>query len=226
MKAIILAAGKTLTAKDGKPWYSNLYFPENSKPKCLFHYGGETVLERQVRVLRKCGLNDIRIVVGYQKELIKRFIQQKNWNLEVVENPRAIYDKLDPHKDWIEFFESVRVGVEGINDDVLVILGDVLITEEAVKTLLRVENPNAIIMCHLFKVSKDKVSLLRHFKCIGVLNIYEFFRDNKGVIIVSKLEYDGGGWHEMPEPLIINWKTHFTDLDWYTQTDEYEKRVI
>ena len=227
MKAIIVAAGKTLSAKDGKPWYSNLYFPENSKPKCLFHYGGETVLKRQVRVLRKCGLTDIRIVVGYKKELIKRFIEEKNLGLEVVENPRAIYDRLDFKRGWMESLQSVKVGLEGIGDAVLILMGDVLLTEEALKAVLEVENPNVAIAAHLFKTSKEKLPLLRKFcackeGCL-CLNLYEFVRDNNGTVIVSELEHRAGAWHDIPGALIIQWKTELVDLDFYTQTDEYKE---
>lgn len=226
MKTIIIAAGKTLSAKEGKPWYSTLYFPENSKPKCLFHYGGETVLEKQVRLFRKCDLTNIRIVVGYKKELITRFIQEKNLGLEIVENPRAIDDRLDFKRGWIKSLESINVGLEAIKDDVLIVMGDVLLTEEAVKAVLEVENPNATVAPHLFKISKEKLPLLRKFcscteGCL-CLNLLKFIRDIEGTIIVSDIEQKGGAW-QMPEAVPIKWKTYFTDLDFYIQTDEYKE---
>ncbi len=80
MKCVLLAAGPTLS-------HGTYRFPKDAKPKCLFHYEGEILLERSVRVLRKCGLNDIRIVVGYKKELIERFNNKKKLGLKLIYNP-------------------------------------------------------------------------------------------------------------------------------------------
>ncbi len=60
MKAIILAAGKG----------TRLYPTTLNKPKGLLEIGNETILDRLVRQFRDSGINDILIVVGYQKEVI------------------------------------------------------------------------------------------------------------------------------------------------------------
>ena len=60
MKAIILAAGKG----------TRLYPTTLNKPKGLLEIGNETILDRLVRQFRDSGVNDILIVVGYQKEVI------------------------------------------------------------------------------------------------------------------------------------------------------------
>ena len=49
--AIILAGGQG-TKPDGKV------------PKCLVELAGQTILERQWQVLKKCGINDITVVIG------------------------------------------------------------------------------------------------------------------------------------------------------------------
>ena len=59
-KAIIIAAGPS----------SRLSPITDDKPKCLLEIGGKTILERQLRVLRECGISNISIVRGYKKELI------------------------------------------------------------------------------------------------------------------------------------------------------------
>ena len=64
MLAIILAAGVG----------SRLYPITLYKPKGLLEIGDETILDRLVSQFRNCGINDILIVVGYQKEsLINHF---------------------------------------------------------------------------------------------------------------------------------------------------------
>lgn len=58
MNAVILAAGKS--AKFFPPLYD--------KPKGLFEFRGEALIERQIRQLREAGIQNITVVVGYEKE--------------------------------------------------------------------------------------------------------------------------------------------------------------
>jgi choline kinase len=61
-RAIILAAGKG----------SRLNGTAGESPKCLVQLGGMSLIERQVRVLRRAGIDDIAIVVGCQAERVRR----------------------------------------------------------------------------------------------------------------------------------------------------------
>lgn len=56
--AVILAAGKS----------SQFFPPLYDKPKGLFEYQGEVLIERQIRQLREAGVRNIAVVVGYEKE--------------------------------------------------------------------------------------------------------------------------------------------------------------
>ncbi len=58
MRAIILAAGMG----------TRLRPITNKKPKSLVEVAGEAMTERQVRFLKDKGINDIIVVVGYQKD--------------------------------------------------------------------------------------------------------------------------------------------------------------
>jgi choline kinase len=62
MRGIILAAGKG----------SRLNGTAGDGPKCLVKLGGETLIERQVRVLRDAGIDDIVVVAGCQAERVRR----------------------------------------------------------------------------------------------------------------------------------------------------------
>ena len=62
MKAIILAAGRS----------SRLYPLTLEKPKCLLKIGGKTILNKQIHAIRKIGIDDILVVVGYKGHLIKK----------------------------------------------------------------------------------------------------------------------------------------------------------
>ena len=57
-QAIILAAGKS----------SKFFPPLYDKPKGLFTFNGEVLIERQIRQLKEAGIDDITVVIGYEKE--------------------------------------------------------------------------------------------------------------------------------------------------------------
>lgn len=61
MKAIILAAG--MGTRLGK-------YTENL-PKGMLNFLGKTLIERQIEIMRECGIDDIVIVTGYQSEKIQ-----------------------------------------------------------------------------------------------------------------------------------------------------------
>jgi choline kinase len=75
MRGVILAAGKG----------SRLNGTAGETPKCLVELGGVTLIERQIRILRRSGIDDIVIVVGCQADRVKRVCGQR---VTYVENKR------------------------------------------------------------------------------------------------------------------------------------------
>jgi len=61
MKGIILAAGKG----------SRLNGTAGDKPKCLVEAGGLTLIERQLQVLERAGIDDLVVVVGCQADRVR-----------------------------------------------------------------------------------------------------------------------------------------------------------
>lgn len=76
MKAIILAAG---TGSRLRPYTQNL-------PKCLIKIKGRAILERQISLLRTCGVKDILVVCGFHAGKVKLFCKQFK-GVEVIFNP-------------------------------------------------------------------------------------------------------------------------------------------
>ena len=62
MRGVILAAGRG----------SRLNGTARESPKCLVEAGGHTLVERQIRLLRQAGVNQITVVVGCEAERVKR----------------------------------------------------------------------------------------------------------------------------------------------------------
>jgi len=62
MKGIILAAGRGARLNGAQP----------DMPKCLTPLGGETLLSRNIRLLREAGIRDIAVVVGCAADAVRR----------------------------------------------------------------------------------------------------------------------------------------------------------
>jgi choline kinase len=75
MRGIILAAGRG----------DRLRPITGNRPKCLATVGGCTILERQLRALRACGISRIAVVTGYRAEDVRRM---SGPSIEFVHNSR------------------------------------------------------------------------------------------------------------------------------------------
>jgi L-glutamine-phosphate cytidylyltransferase len=75
MKGIILAAGAG----------SRLNGSGGNGPKCLVELGGIPLIERQLRLLRRCGIDDLVVVVGSQAERVR---QACRFGVQFIENTR------------------------------------------------------------------------------------------------------------------------------------------
>jgi choline kinase len=75
MKAVILAAGRG----------GRLRGVVGDRPKCLARIGDTTLLERQIRELKACGIGPITVVAGYCEAEVRRFCPP---DITIVSNTR------------------------------------------------------------------------------------------------------------------------------------------
>jgi choline kinase len=70
MRAIILAAGRGV----------RLQQPEDEQiPKCLLRFGGMSLLERHLRLLRSVGVEEVVVAIGYRRELVEAELERLDW---------------------------------------------------------------------------------------------------------------------------------------------------
>jgi len=118
MKAIILAAG--VGSRLGRPF-----------PKTLSRLpGGETILGRQIRLLRKNGIDEIIVVVGFKMNLI-------------MESYPEVYYKYNPVYYITNTSKSLLNGIKDCNDDIIWLNGDVVCDEGVIERIISSEG-NAI----------------------------------------------------------------------------------
>ncbi|HEY2417365.1 MAG TPA: phosphocholine cytidylyltransferase family protein [Steroidobacteraceae bacterium] len=81
MRAIILAAGRGSRLQQSAGGLS---------PKCLLQFGGMSLLERHLRMLRNAGVQEIVLALGFRHEMIERELDRLSWQPrpEIVLNAR------------------------------------------------------------------------------------------------------------------------------------------
>jgi choline kinase len=81
MRAIILAAGRGLRLQQAD---------QRQLPKCLLQFGGMSLLERHLRMLRSAGVDDIVLALGFRHERVEAELDRLNWQPrpEIVLNPQ------------------------------------------------------------------------------------------------------------------------------------------
>lgn len=76
VRAVILAAGKS----------SKFFPPLYDKPKGLFVFQGEVLIERQIKQLQEAGIRDITVVIGYEKEQF--FYLEEKFGVDLIVNTK------------------------------------------------------------------------------------------------------------------------------------------
>jgi len=108
MKAIILAAGN---GKRLSPYTDEI-------PKCLLDLGGITMLENQLNNIRKYGIDDVVIVIGYKADKIEEFL----WNYDCLGmRIKTIYN---PFYRETNSLVSLWIARSEMNQDLVVMNGD------------------------------------------------------------------------------------------------------
>ena len=111
MKAIILAAGQGTRLKK----YTQ------DLPKGMLSFMGKTVIERQIEMYRKCGINDIIVIRGFAADKIK-YEGIKYYMNEDYANTNMV--------------ESLMCAKEEFNDDIIVSYSDILFEERLLKGMM------------------------------------------------------------------------------------------
>ena len=120
MTGIILAAG--IGARLGL-----------SVPKGLLVLpSGETILARQVRIMKAAGIQDIVVVVGFKKETVKEALS----GVRFAFNPRFADTNTA---------KSLLCGLKGIDDDVLWANGDVVFDKELVPKIVSRKHSSILV---------------------------------------------------------------------------------
>jgi choline kinase len=123
-KAVVLAAG---TGNRLRPLTAD-------RPKCLLEVGGLTILDRQLRDLRQCGVTDVTVVVGYRGDQIRA---RYGGSVRYIDNER--YEQTNSlYSLWLARHELIP--------GALILNSDVLAPLQLFERLLQSPAPDAVLV--------------------------------------------------------------------------------
>ncbi len=130
MQAIMLAAG--MGRRMGK------YTEDHTK--CMMNVGGMTLLERTIEALRQAGINKLVMVIGYQAEILKDFIAEKNFGIEIEYVCNNEYATTNNIYSLYLAREYLR------NDDTILIESDLIYDKKIIADLVNSPQPNLAVV--------------------------------------------------------------------------------
>ncbi|MGB6308650.1 MAG: phosphocholine cytidylyltransferase family protein [Steroidobacteraceae bacterium] len=145
MRAIILAAGRGLRLQQAD---------DRQMPKCLLQFGGMSLLERHLRMLKNAGVDEVVLALGYRHERVEAELDRLRWQPrpEIVLNPRFELGSV----------LTVHTAAEALTrgGDVLLMDADVLYDERIAGALVAGKGPvNRVLIDRDFEAGDEPVKL-------------------------------------------------------------------
>ena len=172
MQAIILNSGKG----------TRLGKLTEDKPKCLVKINEvDTILDRQIRILNKYGIDNVLITTGYKKDILENHIYIKGYNVNLV------FNELFETTNYIYSLYKVR---EFIKDDVILLHGDMVFHESILKRILEGKENFVVtredgqlsskdFKCEILNGNVMKIAVnLYNEKCKNCFPIYKFNKES------------------------------------------------
>jgi choline kinase len=143
MKAVILAAGQGTRIRS----------VHGEHPKCLIEVDETTILDHQLEALSMAGINEVAIVVGYEKEQIIAHVRSKglsyNQRIHFIENPAfAITNNI----------YSLWLAIDWLRSNSCIVLNaDVIFDSEILNSAVQPDAPISLIVDPLWRDETMKV---------------------------------------------------------------------
>lgn len=206
MKAIILAAGMGSRLKD----------LTKDNTKCMVKVNEKSLIEKALSQLDEFNLEEIILVVGYKKEVLKEYIKDLDIKTKVSFIDNDIYDKTN------NIYSLYMTKDIMLNNDIVLLESDLIFDKEILERLINSEYPNMAVV--------DKYELWMDGTCVK-LNEKEDI-----VEIVSSKKFDFSRTHDLYKTVNIykfskefNKKYYIPFLEAYIQSqglNQYYESVL
>lgn len=112
----------------------------NDKTKCMVSVHEVTLIERCLNILSKYNISRIILVVGYQKENLKKFLGNQYNGIEIIYIDNDIYDKTN------NIYSIYLAKDELVKDDTILLESDLIFEEKIIENLISNQFPNIAVV--------------------------------------------------------------------------------
>ena len=103
-------------------------------PKCMTEIGnGETILSRQLRLLVNCGITDVIMTTGLFDKVLVDYCDSLNLSIDYTFVKNPVYDTTN-------YIYSIYLAKEHLNDDIVLMHGDLVFDQSVLEDVLHCEN--------------------------------------------------------------------------------------
>jgi choline kinase len=198
MKAVILAAGQGTRIRS----------VHGEHPKCLIEVDNTTILDHQLDALSMVGINDVAIVVGYEKEQIIAHVNARTLlspRIHFIENPAfAITNNI----------YSLWLALDWLRGDSFIVLNaDVIFNPEILDVAVRPHAPISMIVDPVWRDETMKVVILGDHVIRMSKNISreEYSGTYIGITVFSKAIQDRF-FHKMEDVIAVGRVNEFFNV--------------
>lgn len=143
MKALILNSGLG----------SRMNNLTSNMPKCMVNINDDyTILQRQLELLIKYDIKNIIITTGYKKDVLTNYINNNLKNLLLGVNLTLVHNDLYEDTNYIY---SMYLANKYLDDDIILLHGDVVFEEKVLAELLRNDSSKMIVSSSVPLPKKD-----------------------------------------------------------------------
>ena len=154
MIAIILASG---TGSRLMPLTKDI-------PKSLVKVNGKTIIDIEIENILYCGINRFIITTGYKEDKLRNYVRERYPNLDVIFVENEKYDSTN-------YIYSMWLTKNFIDDDILLLHGDMVFDKKLLKKLLNAKSSTSVLVNNKIKPpEKDFKAVIENnmVKKIGV----------------------------------------------------------
>lgn len=130
MQAIMLAAGKG--SRLGK------YTKNNTK--CMLEVNGIKLLDRAINALKKANIHKLILVLGYEKDNVKEYVDNNVKDMEIIYVDNDIYDKTN------SIYSLFLARDYLLNDDTILLESDLIYDENLIANLINSKYESAAVV--------------------------------------------------------------------------------
>jgi choline kinase len=182
-RAVILAAGRG-TRLGGHP--------EATVPKCLLRFGGTTLLERHLRLLRTVGVTDVVLVVGHLASSVAAELAALRWEPA----PAVIVNPDYQLGSTVSLHAAGPLLTPG-GDDLLVMDADVLYDQRMLTALISGDSTDRMLADYGFVFGQEPVKI-----CESGGRIVDLTKDIPGALVWDRLAESVGFFRLSPPSAI------------------------